>query len=103
MKKLLSILGVSAMVTVLFLGFAHFFPLRSIGNGPQDCCDQFVYTNRHGFILILREDKSGGFAGLPPANQYHVGNYIKLSAAAFAGATLVQLARLHKRADAPRR
>jgi hypothetical protein len=40
---------------------------------------------------VLREDESGGFAGLPPQTQYHTENYIKLGAITFVSATAVQL------------
>jgi len=92
MRKILEIVLISSLCTVLFLGFEHFCPLPNVGDKSGDCCDQFVYTNRHGFPLIFREDVSGGLAGLPPRTQYHIDNYIKVGLVIFVGATITQLA-----------
>lgn len=101
--KMLSIVLISTLLTVVIVGFEHFSPVPRVNDRPGYCCGELVYTNRHGFPFLLREDVSGGIAPTPPETQYYPINYIKLGLIVFIGATIAQLAiKLSKRSDSRR-
>jgi len=85
------VLFISALLTVLIVGFEHFSPIPHVSDRTKNCCGELMYDNRHGFPFLLREDVSGGIAPAPPETIYYAGNYMKLGSIIFIGTTLTQL------------
>lgn len=91
MKRIPILLAVSTFTTLLLVTISNFIPTSSSQVEYGDVCnDCFTYSNAYGFPFRLREDESGGFAGLENETQYYTANYAKFGAAVFTITTLIQ-------------
>src|SRR6185369_16577279 len=98
MRRVLKIGFISALFTILILGFEHFSPIPRVSDRSKNCCGELAYDNRHGFPFLLREDASGGIAPSSPETHYYTANYIKLGSIIFISAAITQsVALLYKK------
>jgi hypothetical protein len=63
MKKVLTVVGVSLLVSVAGVLWMHIFAIKPFSKTTDECCDQFILEASYGFPLPFKKVYSGGLSG----------------------------------------